>query len=119
MAAKPKTHAEYLASVPPEQRAALEALRKTLRAALPKAEEVISYGIPAFRHSNGALIGFGSATKHCSFFLFDGSTVEAHKTELKAYKTSKGAIQFAPDKPLPAALVRKLVKARVAANDKD
>lgn len=118
MAGKPKTHDDYLATVPAGQRAALEALRKTIRAALPKAEECISYGIPAFRHGNGALIGYGAAAKHCSFFLFDGSTVDAHKVELKAYKTSKGAIQFSPDQPIPATLVRKLIKARVAANEK-
>ena len=59
-------------------------------------------------------VGFGAAEKHCSFFLMDGSTVESHKAELKGYDTSKGALRFPPDTPLPAALVRKVVKARIA-----
>ena len=63
------------------------------------------------------LVGFGATANHCSFFLMSSSTVEAHKEELKDYDTSKGTIRFQPDKPLPAALVRKLVKARIAEND--
>lgn len=116
MKAKPKTIDDYLAAVSPDKRAALEQLRKTIKAVAPKAEECISYQIPAFRH-NGMLVGFAATANHCSFFLMSSSTVEAHKEELKDYDTSKGTIRFQPDKPLPAALVRKLVKARIAEND--
>src|SRR2546425_11963712 len=115
MAAKPKTIDEYLANLSPDKRAALEKLRKTIRAAAPKAEECISYQLAAFR-LNGMLVGFGATAKHCAFYLMSSSTVEAYKDELKGYDTSKGTIRFQADKPLPAALVRKLVKARLAEN---
>ncbi|MEO8660793.1 MAG: DUF1801 domain-containing protein [Bryobacteraceae bacterium] len=115
MAGKPTTIDEYLAGLSDENRAALEKLRKIIRAAAPKAEECISYGLAAFR-LNGMLVGMGATAKHCAFYLMSGSTVEAHKDELKDYDTSKGTIRFAPDKPLPAALVKKLVKARLAEN---
>jgi len=115
MAGKPKTIDEYLAALSDDKRAALEKLRKTIRVAAPKAEECISYQIPAFRQ-NGILVGFGATAKHCAFYLMSSSTVEAHKDELKDYDTSKGTIRFQADNPLPAALVRKLVKARIAEN---
>jgi uncharacterized protein YdhG (YjbR/CyaY superfamily) len=115
MAGKPKTIDEYLAALSDDKRAALEKLRKTIRAAAPKAEECVSYQIPAYRQ-NGMLVGFGATAKHCAFYLMSSSTVEAHKDELKDYDTSKGTIRFQADNPLPAALVRKLVKARIAEN---
>ena len=115
MAKNPTTLDEYLAPLSAEKRVALEKLRKTIRAAAPKAEECISYSIPAFR-LNGMLVGFGATAKTCAFYLMSGSTVAAHKDELKDYDTSKGTIRFQADKPLPAALVRKLVKARIAEN---
>lgn len=117
MAKKPATIDEYLASLSDDKRAALQQLRMTIRAAAPKAEECISYSVPAFR-LNGMLVGFSAASKHCSFFLMSGTTVEAHKALLQDYDTSKGTIRFSPDKPLPAALVRKLVKARIAENNR-
>jgi uncharacterized protein YdhG (YjbR/CyaY superfamily) len=107
---------EYLESLPADKRAALEKLRKTIRAAAPKAEECISYQIPAFRQK-GMLVGFGATAKHCAFFPFNSTTVEAYKGDLKGYDTSKGTIRFQPEKPLPAALVRKLVKARLVENN--
>jgi uncharacterized protein YdhG (YjbR/CyaY superfamily) len=116
MAGKPKTIDEYLAALSDDKRAALEKLRKTIRAAAPKAEECISYQLPAFRQ-NGMLVGFGATANHCAFYLMSGSTVEAYKDELKDYDTSKGTIRFKSDKPLPDALVRKLVKARIAENE--
>jgi uncharacterized protein YdhG (YjbR/CyaY superfamily) len=106
---------EYLASVTDEQRAALEKLRETIRAAAPQAEECISYQVPAFRQS-GMLVGFGAAANHCSLYLMNGHTVAAFADELKNYDTSKSAIRFPASKPLPARLVRKLVKARLAEN---
>ena len=115
MAAKPKTIDEYLAALSDDKRAALEKLRKTIRAAAPKAEECISYQLAAFRQ-NGMLVAFGATANHCAFYLMSSSTVEAHKDELKSYDTSKGTIRFQADKPLPVALVRKLVKARIAGN---
>jgi uncharacterized protein YdhG (YjbR/CyaY superfamily) len=113
---KPKTIDDYLEGLPADKRAALEKLRKTIRAAAPKAEECISYQIPAFRQ-NGVLVGFGATANHCAFFPFNSTTVTAHKEDLKGFDTSKGTIRFTPDKPLPAALVRKLVKARLAENN--
>src|SRR6058998_4318924 len=95
--------------------AALEKLRKTIRAAAPKAEECISYQLAAFRQ-NGMLVAFGATENHCAFYLMSSSTVEAHKSELEGYDTTKGTIRFQADKPLPAALVRKLVKARIVEN---
>ena len=112
---RPKTIDDYLHAVAPDKRPALEKLRKTIRAAAPEAEECISYQIPAFRQ-NGMLVGFGASANHCSFFPFNSTTVAAYKADLKGYETSKGTIHFQPEKPLPAALVRKLVKARLAEN---
>ena len=115
MAGGPRTVDEYLAALSKDKRAALEKLRKTIRSAAPKAEECISYQIPAFRQ-NGMLVGFGASANHCAFYLMSATTVAAHKTELEDYDTSKGTIRFQADDPLPAALVRKLVKARIAEN---
>jgi len=115
MAAKPTTMDEYLAALSADKRAALEKLRRVIRSAAPQAEECISYQIPSFR-LNGILVGFGAATNHCAFYLCNASTVKKFQDELRAYDTSKGTIRFAPDKPLPVALVRKLVKARIADN---
>lgn len=115
MARKPTTVDEYLAALSEEKRAALERLRKTIRSAAPKAEECISYGIPAFRQ-DGPLVAFGATANHCAFYLMSSSTVDAHKGDLDGYDTSKGTVRFQPDEPLPAALVRKLVKARLAEN---
>jgi uncharacterized protein YdhG (YjbR/CyaY superfamily) len=115
MAGKPRTIDEYLAALPDDKRAALQKLRNTITAAAPKAEECISYQLPAFRQ-NGMLVGFGATANHCAFYLMSSSTVEAHKDELKGYDTSKGTIRFQADDPLPAVLVRKLVKARIAEN---
>jgi uncharacterized protein YdhG (YjbR/CyaY superfamily) len=115
MAAKPGNIDEYLAALSDDKRVALDKLRKTIRAAAPDAEECISYQLAAFRQ-NGMLVAFGATGKHCAFYLMSSSTVEAHKEELKEYDTSKGTIRFQADKPLPTALVRKLVKARIAEN---
>jgi uncharacterized protein YdhG (YjbR/CyaY superfamily) len=115
MAGKARTIDEYLAALSADKRAALEKLRKTIRAAAPEAEECLSYGICAFRQ-NGMLVGFGATANHCAFYLMSSSTVAAHKDDLKHYDTSKGAIRFQAEKPLPARLVRKLVKARIAEN---
>lgn len=116
MARMPRTIDEFLAGVAADKRAALEKLRKTIRAAAPKAEECISYGLPAFRLDGRPLVAFGASAGHCSFYPMSGSTVDAHKNELEGYDTSKGTIRFQPDDPLPATLVRRLVKERIAQN---
>lgn len=112
---KPQNIDEYLSELSGDKRAALEKLRKDIKAAAPDAEECISYQLPAFRQKR-MLVAFGAGAKYCSFFLMSGSTVADHKKELEGYDTSKGTIRFPPNKPLPSALVRKLVKARLAEN---
>jgi len=112
--AKSKTIDEYLAALSNDQRAALEKLRKTVRAAAPAAEECISYELPAFHLDGKLLVAFGAWANHCAFY--PGTVVEALKDELRNYDTSKGTIRFLSDNPLPATLVRKLVKAQIAKN---
>src|SRR5437879_2330682 len=113
-AGKPKTIDEYLAGVRADQRAALEKLRTTIRAAAPKAEECISYGLAAFRLNGRPLVAFGASANHCAFYPMNSTTVEAFQDQLKGFATSKGTIRFSPDKPLPTARVTRLVKARIA-----
>jgi len=114
MRGRPKSIDEYLAAVSDEQRAALEKIRKAVRAAAPGAQECISYGLPAFRLDGKGLAAFGAAAGHCSFFPMSGKTVATLAKDLEGYDTSKGTIRFPPGKPLPAALVKKLVEARIA-----
>ena len=117
VAATPKTIDDYLARLPHDQRAALQKLRRAIQAAAPKAVECISYQIPAFRQGR-MLVGFGAARNHCAFYPMSSSIVAAHKNELEGYDTSKSTIRFPAEKPLPAGLVKKLVKARLAENAK-
>lgn len=112
---KPTNPDEYLAALPADKRAALEQLRRTIRQAAPRAEECISYSLPAFRQ-DGPLVGYGATARHCAFYLMSGSTVEAHRDALAGYDTSKGTIRFAADAPLPAELVHRLVQARIEEN---
>jgi uncharacterized protein YdhG (YjbR/CyaY superfamily) len=114
---KPKTFDDNFAALGKDQRAALEKVRKVVRSAAPRAEEYIGYGLAAFRLDGLPLVALGATPTHCAFYLMSGSTVAAHEDDLEGYDTSKGTIRFPPDKPLPAALVRKLVKARIAEND--
>ena len=116
MPAKPKTIDAYLAGVSDDKRAALEKLRRQIKATAPKAEECISYGLAAFRLDGHPLVAFGGWAEHCAFYPMSAAVLRAHADELKGYDTSKGTIRFAPDKPLPLRLVRKLVKARLAEN---
>ena len=110
--AKKKTFAGFLAALTPKKRTALEKVRKAIRAAAPKAEECISYGIPAFRLNGKFLVGLGATATQCSFY--PGSVVASFKKDLKGYDTSTGTIHFPANKPLPSTLVRKIVKARIA-----
>ncbi|MGH7306617.1 MAG: iron chaperone [Candidatus Rokuibacteriota bacterium] len=112
--ARAKTIDQYLAAIAEDKRGALEGLRKTIRAAAPGAEECISYGLPAARLEGKVLVLFGESGGHCAFYPGSGTAVEAHRGELKGYQTSKGAIRFEAARPLPASLVRKLVKYRIA-----
>jgi uncharacterized protein YdhG (YjbR/CyaY superfamily) len=109
----PKTVDAYLARVPEPARGTLNKIRAAIRSAAPReATETISYGIPAFKH-NGVLVWFAAFSDHCSLFP-TAAVIETFKNELKGFSISKGTIQFPTDKPLPAALVKKMVKARVA-----
>jgi len=107
---------EYLARVPEPARGTFIKLRAAIRSAVPaEAVETISYGIPAVKHDR-VLVWFAAFSNHCSLFP-TASVIEEFKDELKGFSTSKGTIQFPSDKPLPTALIKKLVKARVAQNE--
>jgi uncharacterized protein YdhG (YjbR/CyaY superfamily) len=110
--AAPKTIDEYLARVPEPARGILQKIRSAIRsAAPPETTEAISYGMPTFKYK-GSLVWFGAFSKHCSLFP-TASVIEQFRNELKGFATSKGTIKFTMDKPLPIALVKKMVKARV------
>jgi len=105
---------QYLAEVPSDaMREALEHLRQIIKEEAPEATEGISYQIPTFK-LNGMLASYAAFAKHCSFF--PGGVVPEFEKELKDFKTSKGTIQFTPEKPIPDELVRKIIRSRVAAN---
>ena len=109
---------KYLAGVPKPARTTLNRIRAIIRSALPpEATEGISYGMPAFQH-NGPVAGYAAFPDHCSYFVMSGTLLDSFKDELKAYATSKGGIRFPVDKPLPDVLVKKLVKARMAQNER-
>jgi uncharacterized protein YdhG (YjbR/CyaY superfamily) len=107
---------EYLAAAPEEVRPVLEKLRRTIRAAAPKAEEVISYQIPMFKY-HGPLVFFASFRNHCSFYVVSKPIMEVFTRELKPWDTSGTTIHFSAKNPLPASLVKKIVKARIEENE--
>ena len=109
---KPQSIDEYLARVPPESRAALQKLRRTIKSIVPEATETISYEVPTFKLNGRMLVSFAAFSAHCSFFPGAGP-IEAHRDELKSFPTSKGTIRFTPDRPLSATLIKKLVKTRI------
>jgi uncharacterized protein YdhG (YjbR/CyaY superfamily) len=111
---RPETIDDYLATVTPLRRAALERLRRAIRAVVPDAEECISYAMPAFRHRGHVIAGFQATAKGCSYYPFSGATLSSLSSDLAAYERTKSALHFAPERPLPAALVKRLIKARVA-----
>jgi uncharacterized protein YdhG (YjbR/CyaY superfamily) len=113
---KPRTIDDYLAGVSADQRIALEKLRKTLRAVAPKIEECISYGIPALRLNGRSLVFFDAWANHCSFYPGSSTTLKKFRGDPKGFQITKGTIRFSSDNPLPLALVKKLVKARIAEN---
>jgi uncharacterized protein YdhG (YjbR/CyaY superfamily) len=111
---KPKTIDDYLAGASPAQRSTLNKLRKTIRAVTPKAEEGISYGLAAFRLNGRPLVAFGAWKNHCAFYPMSARTLRPFLVQLEAFETTKGTIRFTTDRPLPAVLIKKLVKARIA-----
>ena len=114
----PKGIDEYLAGVPEPARGTLKKVRAAIRSAVPaEATETISYRIPAFKYNGRSLVWFAAFSNHCSLFPGSLSVMAAFKNELKPFDVSKGTIHFPLDKPLPAALVKKLVKARIAQNE--
>ena len=111
----PKNIDEYLSGIPEPARSALQKLRQTIKSVAPKAEEVISYGMPAFKYY-GMLVYFAAFKEHCSFFP-GSANVSQFKDELKGFKTSKGTIQFTVEKPLSVSLIKKIVKQRIKENE--
>ena len=106
-----------LAALPADQRAALEALRRMIAAAVPEAEETISYG-PAFRYHRRILVYYAAFKAHCSLFPGSGAVIEAHRQELEGFATSKGTLQFTPEHPIPKDLVERIVRAKISEIDK-
>lgn len=111
-----KDIASYITTQPKEVRPLLEKLRQTINALAPDAEEVISYGMPAFKYQGRMLVGFAAYKNHIGFYPWNGSTVAKFKSELKDYRTSPGAIQLVLTKKLPVSLIKKIVKARMKEN---
>jgi uncharacterized protein YdhG (YjbR/CyaY superfamily) len=99
---------EYIAAQPPPTRDRLRELRAAVRGALPKASEVISYGMPTYKMPGG-FVSFGAAKRHCALY---GAALDAYPDELKSYDTAKGTVRFPLDQPIPEELVRKLVRAK-------
>jgi len=114
--AVPKAVDEYLAGVPGDMRAALERLRKTIKAAAPGAQEVISYGMPVLR-LHGMLVYYAAFADHCSFFVGSSTVRQRFAAELKPYAAGRGTLHFTPQRPLAASLVARIVKARVSENE--
>jgi len=112
-----KTVDEYLADVPEPARSTLKRVRAVIRSVVPaETTEVISYGIPTFKYKRG-LVAFAAFSNHCSFFPLGSSVLDSFKEELKEFRVSKGTLHFPVDKPLPAALVKKIVRARIEQNE--
>jgi uncharacterized protein YdhG (YjbR/CyaY superfamily) len=111
-----KTVDAYLAALPRKERAVLQELRETIRSAAPQAEEVISYRIPLFKH-HGHLVGFAAFKNHCSLFVTNSAVRDQFAKELEPYKVEGTTIRFTVDNPLPAALVKRIVKSRIAENE--
>jgi uncharacterized protein YdhG (YjbR/CyaY superfamily) len=114
--ATPTSVDEYLAGLPEEQRAALEKLRETIRAAAPQATETISYGMPAFQQDGRFLVSYAAFKDHCSLYPASSAVREALGDEIQPYFSGKGTLRFQADEPIPAALVKKIVKRRLEEN---
>ena len=110
---KPSTIDAYLESVPEDRRRALEDLRTRILAIVPGAKECISYGIPAFRLDGAVIAGFCATVKGCSYLPFSGATLRTLARDLGRYEQTKSSLHFSPQKPLPMALLRKLLRTRI------
>jgi uncharacterized protein YdhG (YjbR/CyaY superfamily) len=106
----------YLKALPKESRAALESLRKTIKATVPGATETISYQMPAIKHQGRIVVWYAAFKDHLSLFPASQGVMEAHGNELKPYLSGKGTLRFTAQKPMPASLVRKIVKTRIKEN---
>jgi len=106
----------YLARLPGESRAALEKLRHDIITAAPKAEELLAWGMPAFRQGR-LLVGYAAFKEHCSFFPMSVAVMKANAAALKEFVTTKGSVHFTGEKPMPSALVKRMVRARLAENE--
>jgi uncharacterized protein YdhG (YjbR/CyaY superfamily) len=104
----------YLGGLPDAQRASLQHLRETIRAAAPEATEALVYGVPGFKLGGKSLVGYAGFTNHCGFYPMSPDVIAAHADALERFETAKGTVRFKPEDPLSDALVIKLVKARIA-----
>lgn len=104
---------EYLRTVPEDRRRALERLRSAIHSIVPDVQECISYRIPAFRLNGAVIAGFCATVKGCSYFPFSGTTLKTLARDVAGYSQTKSALHFSTEKPLPTALVRKLINARI------
>lgn len=111
-----KTINEYLDGLPEKEMIALHRLRKTIKSIAPKAEEIISYQIPVFKYYY-SLVGFAAFKNHCSFFVMSKAVMKKFKEDLKSYRTATATIHFTVEKPLPATLVKRIIKARMKENE--
>ena len=113
-----KTVDDFLAVLPEDARSTLEKLRKTIRSVVPEAEEVVSYGVPAYRYEGRMLVSIGATKDHCAFYVQSPAVMEALKEDLAGYATGKGTVRFPIGQSLPGTLVRQLINARVEENRK-
>ena len=114
----PGTVDEYLAIVPEPARTTLEKMREAIQSAAPEATEAISYGMPAFKYRGRGLVAIAAFKNHCSLFPMSGAVIEKFKAELAGFHTSKGTLQFPPDKPISGSLLKKIIRARIAEIEK-
>lgn len=114
----PATIDEYLALVPEPARGTLLKMREAIHAAVPEATEAITYQIPTFKYHGHPIVAIAAFKKHCSLFPMSGAVIDRFKEDLEGFHTSKGTLQFPPDKPLSAALLKKIIKARIAEIEK-
>jgi uncharacterized protein YdhG (YjbR/CyaY superfamily) len=111
-----KTVDDYLADIPEPAQSTLRHIREVIRSVVPRdTTEVISYGMPMFKY-NGMLVGYAAFKNHCSLFPTGSGVIEKFAKELQDYSTNKGTIRFPPDKPIPDAIIKKIVKVRIAEN---
>jgi uncharacterized protein YdhG (YjbR/CyaY superfamily) len=103
----------YLSDVPPEKKAALQKVRALVKKTVPKATETMAWGMPMFKYNGKYVLGFCAFKEHCSIFPMSGRILTRYKPKLDAFAMSKGTIRFTPDKPIPASIVKAIVKDRM------